>query len=488
MASISLSTRMEFSKVELEKKSVVHLLVNLKSQPFAPKDRKPLSISAVIDVSGSMQGDKIDYARKTLRELARHMTPEDTLSISAFSDDVWTVLPPTKMDQDGRLKAAEKISELHSLASTNLSGAVIEGWDRIKNAATPVARVIIFTDGQPTAGITDKGEIVKLAGKRSLETASLTTMGYGQDCDRELLGQMAKAGSGNFYFVGTPDECLSIFGIELGGLLSCVAQQIKVTLNVEKDVKILEVLNDYDVEADDKEGRWAKVSMGDAYAEEVRRVLIKLELPSMGRTLGARPIHVASVRCDFFDVVAGEARWEESKVKVEFVPASEVQKDPDVEVREQVAIQKAAKAQEEARKLAEAHDWKGAQAMVMMAINDLRGVGTEAAVSFSADLSKNVMPALEGAHEYRTAGGAHYMYSNTQSYSHGRALNKKMSSTLANASQKATMKSFEDANVGEILLDPTNVPAKDLGKVMPFIQNSLKPAVKDTTISKKKRR
>lgn len=479
MASISLSTRLEFQKVELEKKSVVHLLVNLKAQPFTPKDRKPLSIAAVIDVSGSMAGDKVDYAKKTLRELARHMTGDDTLSISAFSDEVWSVIPSTRMDQAGREKAAVEIDKLVSLSATNLSGATVEGWERVKDAPGSVARVILFTDGQPTCGITDKGQIVQIAGKRPSEKASLTTMGFGQDCDRELLGQMAKAGGGNFYFINTLDECLSIFGAELGGLLSCVAQQIKVKVDVEKDVKILEVLNDFDVEADDKGGRWATISVGDAYAEETRKILLKLELPSVGRTLGARPIHVATVRNDFFDVLANENRWEEAKVKVEFVPASEAQKDPDLEVKEQVAILAAAKAQKEAQRLAEAHDWKGSQSMVMMAIAGLKDVGTEATYALAKDLDQNVMQALAGEHEYRTAGGSHYMYSNSMSYGRGRASNKKMSETIGSSLQKASMKSFENAvdQIKEGSLTQVNPPVKE------------KPVfMENTKISKKKNR
>lgn len=477
MASISLSTRLEYSKVELEKKSVVHLLVNLKAQNMPSGNRKPISVSAVIDCSGSMQGQKLDYAKKTLRELARHMTGEDTLSISAFSDDIWNVLPATKMDQAGREKACQEIDKARSMASTNLSGAVLEGWGRIKESKDNVARVIIFTDGLPTAGITDKGQLLAMAGKRPNERASLTSMGYGMDCDKELLASMAKAGGGNFYFVNTPDECLSIFGLELGGLLSCVAQQIKVRIDMEKDVKILEILNDYDVEADDKDHRWAVASMGDAYAEETRRVLVKLELPEIGRTLAARPIHIGTVRVDFFDIVANEARWEESKVKVEFVPASEVQKESDLEVREQIAIQKAAKAQEAAMKMAEAHDWNGAQQIICMAIQDLGTIGTEAAKSFAGDLNNNVLKAVADQKEYLGAGGAHYMFSNSSAYKSGRSSSKK-SSFIGTQHQAETVASFEEA-IGE---KPT--PVTNTHMAPKFAADPVKSQI----ISKKKRR
>lgn len=480
MASISLSTRLEYSKVELEKKSVVHLLVNLKAQSMPSGNRKPISVSAVIDCSGSMQGQKIEYAKKTLRELARHMTGDDTLSISGFSDDIWSILPSTKMDQAGREKAGHEIDKIRSIASTNLSGAVIEGWDRIKESKDNVARVIIFTDGLPTAGITDKGQLISMSGKRPNERASLTSMGYGMDCDKELLSSMAKTGGGNFYFVNTPDECLSIFGLELGGLLSCVAQQIKVRIDVEKDVKIIEILNDYDVEADDKDHKWAVASMGDAYAEETRRVLVKLELPEVGRTLGARPIHIGTVRADFFDILSNESRWEEAKIKVEFVPASEVQKDADIEVREQIAIQKAAKAQEEAMKLAEQYDWKGAQSIICMAIQDLGAVGTLASKAFAADLNANVLNALKDSAEYKTAGGAHYMYSNSSAYKSGRSSSKK-SSFIGTGVQGSTMASFEkaDENVDPAPADPVNTALFPKFKATP---------VKNDTVSKKKRR
>lgn len=86
MSSISLSARLEFQKIPFGKKKEAHLLITLEGQKFQG-ERKPLSLAAVIDVSGSMAGEKVEFAKLSLKKLVEHMTDQDTLAILAFSDE-----------------------------------------------------------------------------------------------------------------------------------------------------------------------------------------------------------------------------------------------------------------------------------------------------------------------------------------------------------------------------------------------------------------
>jgi Ca-activated chloride channel homolog len=56
---------------------------------------------------------------------------------------------------------------------------------------------------------------------------------------------IANAGGGNFYFIQSPDEAADVFRIEMESLMSVVAQNLTVTLQPEKGVKIAEILNNY---------------------------------------------------------------------------------------------------------------------------------------------------------------------------------------------------------------------------------------------------
>ncbi|MCL4255496.1 MAG: VWA domain-containing protein, partial [Anaerolineae bacterium] len=54
--------------------------------------RRPLNLSLVVDKSGSMAGDKIDYTRQAAQFLVQNLGVNDTLSIVLYNDTVETLL------------------------------------------------------------------------------------------------------------------------------------------------------------------------------------------------------------------------------------------------------------------------------------------------------------------------------------------------------------------------------------------------------------
>lgn len=475
MSSISLSARLSHGKVALSKKHEVHLLVSLEGEK-ASGDRKPLTLGVAIDCSGSMAGEKIEYARRSLAKLVEHLTDADTLGIVAFSDSVWTVVPAARMTQEAKDRARAEIDGLRSLASTNLSGATLEAYNAIRAAAEKKAkdsvdRAFLFTDGLPTAGITDRAQLVEIAGQKP-GNSGLTCFGYGQDHDPELLKSMAQRGGGNFYYVRTPDECPAFFGRELGGLLSCVAQAVKVRLETKPDVKILEVLHDFDVEANPEQTA-ATVSVDDVYSQEKRRILFRIELPKMEKS--GRPFRLGTVKASFQDLLAKEPRSEEVSVEVEYVKEVDAQKDVDKEVAEQLALIGAAKAQEEAIRLARAGRFEDAKAVVHGAAAVCHQLGTVFSCAVGDDLEQNVVKHLAG--DAYARGGEHYLFSNKAGYSRGR------SSTIGAAGLFDTEKQAQAAR--SFTQDPASAPpappAAPAAPVLPKV-----PAKPAPTLSKKR--
>lgn len=419
MSSISVSARLEFQKIPLGKKKEAHLLVTIEGQKYQG-ERKPLSLAAVIDVSSSMGGEKIEHAKRSLRKLVEHMTDQDTLAILAFTDDVFTVTEPSRMTPEAKEKAIHEISQLRSMSSTNLSGATLEGYAAIRKAVekkvgSSIERAFLFTDGQPTAGETGFERLVEIAKTRKPEGCGLTCFGYGHDYNKELMTAMTKAGGGNEYHITTPDQAPAAFGREIGGLLSCVAQAVKVTIKTKPDVKIKEVLNDFDVKGNDDETE-AVISVDDVYGSEKRKLLLRLELPAMDKS--GHPFKLGDVLVQFEDLVAKEPRTEEISVKVEYVKEADADQESDKEVLEQIAVQKAAKAQEQAFQFAQAGNFGAAKGVVQDAALFCQQVGTAFCASVVNDLNKQVAPWLEA--EKYAHGGAHYLRSNVRSYSTGR--------------------------------------------------------------------
>jgi len=141
-----------------------------------------------------------------------------------------------------------------------------------------------------------------------------------------------------------------------------VAQNIKVKVKAKPDVKLLEVLSDFDVDGKDDKSQ-AVINVDDVYSEERRKVLVKIELPALEK-MPPRPFKFADIEVDFFDVQAKEPRQEKAKATVEYAKEAEAQTEPSPLVKEELARIEAAKAQEEARKFADQGQFDLAQKVI----------------------------------------------------------------------------------------------------------------------------
>lgn len=481
MSSITLSAKLSHAKVALGKGREAHLLVALKGAK-AQGERKPLRLSVAIDVSGSMAGEKIEQAKRSLQRLIEHLSEGDSLAIVAFSTTVWTVFEPARMTREAKDRASRQVEGLRSTSSTNLSGATLEAYSLLKEArdrADAVVRAFLFTDGRPTEGVQDHRELVAIAGRRP-EGAGLTCFGYGGDHDPELLDSMSRAGGGNFYYVRTPDECPAFFGRELGGLLSCVAQSVKLTVRTKQDVKILEVLNDLDVKASDDRTE-AVVSVDDVYGQETRRVLLRLELPAMEKS--GRPFRLGEVKVEFQDLLAKEPRTEEAAVFVEYVKEEDADREADKEVAEQVAVMEAAKAQEEAVRLAKAGHYDRAKSVVRTAALGCHALGTSFAHRVGDDLEQNVMCQLSA--DAFAAGGSHYLHANGVAYRRGRGTTAGAADLFDTEEQRGTAQAFS----APLPAEPARQKLTDIRqRIAPAPGAAPAPAPKERPLSKSRSR
>ena len=441
---VSVLTRFEFGKIPFDQPKQLHLMVTLEGAKLT-LERKPLGIGVAIDCSGSMQGDKIDFAKKSLLTLVDHMTEQDCLGIIGFSDNVFDVFGPKKMTAKAKDVARSEIKKLRSMSATNLSGATLKSYDVVKDALEgmgrlngQVLRALLFTDGQPTTGVCDPPSLVKMAGQKP-EYASLSTFGYGVDHDPKLLADMAKAGAGNFYFVQTPDKCAEFFGREIGGLLSCVAQNIKLQIKAAPGVKILSVLNDLksEVESDS-----ATIMLDDVYSDERRKVVLKLELPEKSKAVAVRASKVCDVSAEFFDIKATEKRTSMATAKIDYVKEEDAQKKPDTDVTEQIAILDAAKAQLKAKEYADAGNFRMAQEVMTGGIMRLQAVGTDFADQAAYYMS-NAADAVQGAQCYQ-GGGEAMMVSGAEAFNAGRGYSIGSAKLFSTPLQKKMAASFAD--------------------------------------------
>ena len=255
----------------------LYLYVDLKAQKAATKnDRTPLNLSLVLDRSGSMGGDKIKYAREACKFVVDNLEPNDNLSIVIYDDQVDVLSASAPVKDKAALK--KLIESVHDRGSTNLSGGMLEGFAQVKKTHQKnfVNRVLLLSDGLANQGITDEKVLQQLARQKNTEdNMTLSTFGVGADFNELLMTNLAEFGSGNYYFIDSPDKIPSIFAQELKGLLSVVAQNT--TLRIKFPAKNLSVNQMFGYQGQVKGGELV-FDLKDVFSEEQKAVLIKFSV------------------------------------------------------------------------------------------------------------------------------------------------------------------------------------------------------------------
>ncbi|MEZ4831208.1 MAG: VWA domain-containing protein [Caldilineaceae bacterium] len=87
----------------------------------------------VFDVSGSMEGEKIEQARRAARYVVEHLNPDDQFNLIAFSTgtDAWAAtLQPA--DAGNRAEALAWIDDLLANGSTDINRALLDALGQIE--------------------------------------------------------------------------------------------------------------------------------------------------------------------------------------------------------------------------------------------------------------------------------------------------------------------------------------------------------------------
>jgi Ca-activated chloride channel family protein len=367
--NMNVTTMLDYGLVQQAKERELKLLIRLKAPAGMARKRKPLNLGVVIDRSGSMAGDKIENTKLAIKTLITHLGPDDYLSLVQFDDAVQVLLEPTPVKDKDALK--QLVDRIDTGGSTNLSAGWLQGLKLVGQNANDsrINRCLLLTDGQANVGIQDNKKLAFL-GKSARQNYNVvtTTLGFGEGFNEDLLTAIAKDAGGAFYFVDKAEDAPAIFTEELQGLLRLVAQNIEVNVLLESPVRLMMQWTDYPA-VKHKDG--ISFSLGDAYAEEEKNLLLSMWIPSLPN-LG--PSVVANLDITFAEIsekaVSLKQIRHEVRVNVGDEYAAQEAK-PEVEVQQQFGLQLAARARKQAIEEADAGDYQKAERSLRQAAEQL---------------------------------------------------------------------------------------------------------------------
>ncbi len=159
----------------------------------------------VVDRSGSMSGKKIEQARGALKFVIENLRPGDLFNVIAYDSEVEAFRPELQKFDEQTRKAALGFAEgLYAGGSTNIDGALRAALGQLQDSSRP-NYVVFLTDGLPTTGVTNEGQIVENARQANRVRARIFTFGVGYDVNSRLLDRLVRDAHGQSEYV-RPNE------------------------------------------------------------------------------------------------------------------------------------------------------------------------------------------------------------------------------------------------------------------------------------------
>jgi Ca-activated chloride channel family protein len=204
--------------------------VGIQARAVPESGRPPVSLTFVIDTSGSMfMDDRLGLVKAALGLLVTRLRADDSIAIVQFGSDAAVVLNPTSAaEPDAILRA---ISGLYPNGSTNAQAGLELGYDlaRMGHREGALDRVILASDGVANTGLTDASSILSRIASEVNSGIDLVTIGVGMgNFNDVLLEQLADHGNGFYAYINDRVEADRLFGSQLTGTLENVARDAKV--------------------------------------------------------------------------------------------------------------------------------------------------------------------------------------------------------------------------------------------------------------------
>ncbi|HEX8550679.1 MAG TPA: VIT domain-containing protein [Abditibacteriaceae bacterium] len=195
------------------------LLLAAPDAALAAREIAAKDVVFVCDTSGSMQGEKIEQARRALQTLVGTLGPNDRFGLVTFATDVNNfrdgLTPASKANVDSARAWTQNIK---AIGGTNINDALLAALKMFEKTNRP-QQIVFLTDGLPTVGERDTTQILKNVraerentGESTVENARLFTFGVGYDVNTKLLDGLAEENRGASDYVAPEQDIEVVVG------------------------------------------------------------------------------------------------------------------------------------------------------------------------------------------------------------------------------------------------------------------------------------
>lgn len=193
-------------------RQIVH--VGLQGYELPEGERRPLNLTFLVDVSGSMSSaDKLDLAKKAMNLIIDRLRPEDRVAVTYYAEGAGTKIQPTSGAEKLKLRCA--VASLRASGGTAGATGMTNAYDQaqVNFARDRVNRILMFTDGDFNVGVTDDKRLEDYVADKRETGIYLSVYGFGRGNYQDARMQaIAQAGNGTAAYVDDLNEARRLFG------------------------------------------------------------------------------------------------------------------------------------------------------------------------------------------------------------------------------------------------------------------------------------
>ena len=164
---------------------------------FSPDEKEfvseyvPKDVVFVLDVSGSMAGEKLEAAQQALVYCISRLKDNDNFQVIKFGTQAEKVFSSLKKaDANAKKDAEAKVKKFEAIGGTNIEEALKLALSEKVTEGRPYY-VVFITDGKPTIGERDEAKLANKLDSNLINGKRIFTFGVGYDINIHLLDKIA---------------------------------------------------------------------------------------------------------------------------------------------------------------------------------------------------------------------------------------------------------------------------------------------------------
>ncbi|MEM7531064.1 MAG: VWA domain-containing protein [Chloroflexota bacterium] len=181
--------------------------------------KRKATVTIVLDISGSMEGDKIRTAVASTVEFLERLAPDDEISALVFNDELYKLEDPSPV-RDVVESLSDRVSSLTAGGGTALYDSICRSVEQVEGLRMDDQRadenrlygIVLLSDGQDTGSTVSETQMFTqcLPTQAEADGIKIYPIAFGEDADTDVLQRVAKVTGGRL-FQADPDSISRVY-------------------------------------------------------------------------------------------------------------------------------------------------------------------------------------------------------------------------------------------------------------------------------------